>query len=316
MEAHKPMGASVKCRSGMLLKLVASFLLLKLGKGELTEVLPSGDMQADPENYPYALRIVAYNTSDALFHHSCIAVLLTRSILFTSAHCVESQELSYFVKSYKVDELDMTPLLLDTFHVNGSAILVDVNNTSASYDDYAALLPLRFPVPLCQIDSEREYSVIKLPVADVNAKNWIPVADSSIYDDCIVLWYSDREEDEILHIYKCFAPKWYSGPLTASHTSVRNDESSYNGGVLVCRDGSDEYLVGMAVKSSADIAVATSKFTNENAATGDEDNFRSIHEALPQLKDRITELGKLQEMVVDGEMCDAFYGFNKEHLHT
>lgn len=54
----------------------------------------------------------------------------------------------------------------------------------------------------------------------------------------------------------------------------------------------------------------------QNAATGDEDNFRSIHEALPQLKDRITELGKLQEMVVDGEMCDAFYGFNKEHLHT
>lgn len=48
----------------MLLKLVASFLLLKLGKGELTEVLPSGDMQADPENYPYALRIVAYNTSE------------------------------------------------------------------------------------------------------------------------------------------------------------------------------------------------------------------------------------------------------------
>lgn len=40
--------------------------------------------------------------------------------------------------------------------------------------------------------------------------------------------YEENIADEILHIYKCFAPKWYSGPLTASHTSVRNDESSYN----------------------------------------------------------------------------------------
>uniref|UniRef100_A0A915BT98 Peptidase S1 domain-containing protein n=1 Tax=Parascaris univalens TaxID=6257 RepID=A0A915BT98_PARUN len=300
----------------MLLKLIVSLLLQKLGNSELAGVLPSRDMRADPENYPYALRVVAYNTKDALFHHACIAVLLTRSILLTSAHCVQSRKLSYFVKSYKVDELDMTPLPLDTFHVNGSATLIYANNTDSSYGDNAALLRLRFPVPLCQIDSEREYSVVKLPVTDVNATNWIPMADSSIHDDCFVLWYSDREEDEILHICKCFAPKWCRGLLTASHTSLRTDENSYNEGVLMCRNGNDDYFIGMGVKSSVDIAVATSKFINENAATGDEDSFRSVRKALPQLKDRLTELGKLQEMIVDGETCDAFYGFNREHPHT
>ncbi|KHN82013.1 hypothetical protein Tcan_16941 [Toxocara canis] len=102
-----------------------SVSLILLSSFLCNNVLLANDRAADPESYPYALRLVAFsrNNTRSTYHHSCIALLLSRSLLITSAVCVQPQDgVFYLAKSYKIDELDRTPLAVDTFIVDNTML--------------------------------------------------------------------------------------------------------------------------------------------------------------------------------------------------
>lgn len=60
---------------------------------------------------------------------------------------------------------------------------------------------MKKPVPVCESRLVRNYSIIKLPVENINAVDWKPITDKIVNLPCISVGYGENDRGIFIMLY-------------------------------------------------------------------------------------------------------------------
>ncbi|VDM25324.1 unnamed protein product, partial [Toxocara canis] len=212
----------------------------------------------DPEKYPYVVHMFLNNGTH---FDMCTGSLISRSVVLTAGHCLKQpSNRSKYYWSHNVILFKKMKGLKTTVHetiLASDEVFIREDEGSArhflkhdfdeiGYSDIG-LIVLKEPAPICTQNKDRNYSIARLPIANIYADKWKPLVKK--LEECTAIGYGETERgigDGILRELRnviieergnaLFSPLKFKGRVCQGDS----------GGPVVCSMGHDKpYAVGI-----------------------------------------------------------------------
>ncbi|KHN79871.1 Plasminogen [Toxocara canis] len=261
----------------------------------------------DPEKYPYVVEVIVENETTG---YQCTGSLISRSVVLTAGHCVSGKEMEYSVQFRKRGVL--TTIIHKTVSADGGLFAVfdynhPINIKSANIKDFAlvdvGLIVLNEPLPICEREDGRLYSVLPLPISNRYSDEWTSYTNS--FEDCKLLGYGVHElgipDGQLRELN--VSVQVYANALVSVLRGKGAACPADSGGPVICLSREKEYIAAGIISHGRGKSRELKPQCYGNKWSPEGDVFVDIRIALPIIKEGLIRLGKLKEFLADNMSC-------------